>query len=542
MLRLARGVSLGVLLLVLALVLRAVDWNPLALVVAGSPGLYTPLIIALFVTGGLFLVGGGQAPATGATTHGSAGWATARDLQGLLARADEPVAPGALLVAPFDRRRRLVLPPELAGLHTLIVGPSGSGKTRGFFLPNTAAARGSFVATDPKGELWELTSGYHERAWRFAPREPEASQCFNWIPLCRDEHLARLLAAAAMQLEADTHEEQFWKLADLSLCAALFAHTARLAVPTPATAWALLGLGPSGLLAALRTSAAPSAAACAALLADLKPETRAGIILSVANKLAFLQDPAVRRVTSAELAPPDFGRLQREPTAVYWVLHEQDVALLQPLASLFFTLLLERLGRGRGAVPVTLFLDEFANLGPLPHFPTTIAVARGRGVALVLGVQSLAQLERLYGRSGAATIQTNCGTKIVLQGLEYESAERVSRLLGEQTLRQEYRSRRPEAPLVTSYSYAEHQTPRRLLTADEVRRLRRDETVVIIANYRPIRAGRWCWDAVAKTAPATALGEARALQPAPSASSSSPFESLREKLQHLDEEEDGSST
>ena len=87
------------------------------------------------------------------------------------------------------------------------------------------------------------------------------------------------------------------------------------------------------------------------------------------------------------------------------------------MASLFFTLLLERLGRGRAAVPVTLFLDEFANLGPLPHFPTTIAVARRRGMALVLGVQSLAQLEGLYGRAGAATIQTNCGTKIVLQGL-----------------------------------------------------------------------------------------------------------------------------
>jgi type IV secretion system protein VirD4 len=394
------------------------------------------------------------------------------------------------------------------------------------------------VATDPKGELWELTSGYHPVAWRFAPREPAASRCFNWIPLCRDEHLARLLAAAAMQLEAETHEEQFWKLADLSLCAALFTHTATLAVPTPATAWALLGLGPSGLLAALRTSAAPSAAACAALLADLKPETRAGIVLSVANKLAFLQDPAVRRFTSAELVPPDFGRLQREPTAVYWVLHEQDVALLQPLASVFFILLLDRLGRQRGPVPVTLFLDEFANLGPLPHFPTTIAVARGRGLALVLGVQSLAQLEGLYGRASAATIQTNCATKIVLHGLEYESAERVSRLLGERTVQQEFRSRRPEAPLVTSYTYAEHQMPRRLLTADEVRRLPREETLVISSNYRPIRAQRWFWTAAAQAAPATALGEAQALRPEPLSSSEASFGALREKLRRLDEEDD----
>lgn len=88
-------------------------------------------------------------------------------------------------------------------------------------------------------------------------------------------------------------------------------------------------------------------------------------------------------------------------------------------------------------------------------------------------------------------------TKIVLHGLEYENTERISRLLVEQTLQQEFRSRRPEAPLVTSYTYAEHRTPRRLLTADEVRRLRRDETLVIISNYRPIRAERWFWDAAA---------------------------------------------
>jgi type IV secretion system protein VirD4 len=283
-----------------------------------------------------------------------------------------------------------------------------------------------------------------------------------------------------------------------------------------------------------------SVRACAALLAELNPETRAGIVLSVANKLACLQDPAVRRFTSAELSPPDFARLQQSPIAVYWVLHEQDVALLQHLSALFFTLLLEQLGRSRGPVPVALFLDEFANLGPLPDFLTTIAVARGRGLALVLGVQSLAQLEGLYGRAGAATIRTNCATKVVLHGLDYESAEQVSRLLGERTIQQEFRSRRPEAPLVTSYTYAEHQTSRRLLTADEVRRLGRDETLVIVSNLRPIRAQRWFWSAVSKAAPTRALKGAQVLLPPVPSSPLPPvpFSRLREQLQQLDQDKE----
>jgi len=74
-------------------------------------------------------------------------------------------------------------------------------------------------------------------------------------------------------------------------------------------------------------------------------------------------------------------------------------------------------------------LDEFANIGRIPHFPSTIAVARGRKLCLVLGVQAFAQLDGLYGRSGAETIRTHCATKVVLHGLDYDSAEQISRAL-----------------------------------------------------------------------------------------------------------------
>ncbi len=74
----------------------------------------------------------------------------------------------------------------------------------------------------------------------------------------------------------------------------------------------------------------------------------------------------------------------------------------------------------------------------------------------MLGVQALSQLDGLYGREGADTIRTNCATKVILHGLDYPSAEQVSRLLGEWTVQQEYTSRRPEGLLVTSVSYSEH--------------------------------------------------------------------------------------
>lgn len=244
-------------------------------------------LFSLIASWAVWSVTGRRRPST---SHGSASWADTRALQRVLRPASRALEPGALALGLRGWRQAIVLPPDLARLHVLVVGGSGSGKTWGFFLPNAAHARGSFVATDPRGELWHHTSGYHQNAWRFAPREPEASRGFNWIPLCREEYIARLLAAAALQVEEDPHEEQFWKLAELQLCTALFAHAARTKVPTPATVWQLLRLGPRDLLEPLKQSPASAARTCAALLADQKPEARAGIVLGVVNKLAFLED------------------------------------------------------------------------------------------------------------------------------------------------------------------------------------------------------------------------------------------------------------
>jgi type IV secretory pathway TraG/TraD family ATPase VirD4 len=139
-----------------------------------------------------------------------------------------------------------VLPWPLVVRHGFIMGPSDSGKTRGFFLPNCLLNRaGSFVATDPKGELWAHTSGAHEHAWRFAPSQPDMSRPFNSIPLCRDETATRLAAMAAIQHDEDRLEQKYWVNNKLALCTALFAHAAHSDVPTLATVYNLLEARPA---------------------------------------------------------------------------------------------------------------------------------------------------------------------------------------------------------------------------------------------------------------------------------------------------------
>jgi type IV secretion system protein VirD4 len=284
------------------------------------------------------------------------------------------------------------------------VGGSGTGKSFSFFLPNLAFARGvSCVVTDPKGELWQHTAGFHPSV-RYAPTEPEASACLNWIPLCKNARLAELCARAIVEAGATERQEAPWPDLETAFLSSLFAHASTLSVPTPLAAYHLFTqTEPARLLEMFLASPSPVAREQAIIFGQTHERMRGSIVPVVAAKLQFLRSEAVARFTSASLTPPDFGRLRLCPTAVYWCAREQDMALLRPLSSLFFTLLLEQIAAepvtaGTGSVPVHLFLDEFANIGVIPHFDSTISLARGRGVGVWLGVQSLSQLEQRTAR------------------------------------------------------------------------------------------------------------------------------------------------
>jgi type IV secretory pathway TraG/TraD family ATPase VirD4 len=202
---------------------------------------------------------------------------------------------------------------------------------------------------------------------------------------------------------------------------------------------------------------------------------------------------------SASLNSFDFSTLKRLPMALYWCLPERDIPRLRPLTSMFFTKLFDDLGGeanpysnqsqqdgGQANVPVTILADEFANIGKVPNFDSVITLARSKNVALILGLQSYAQLKLRYGLDAAQVILDSCATKIVLHGLDYESAERISRTLGDQTQvidRQSVSRRNMFEPQTVTSHQTEH--GRRLLQANEIRQIGVDQMIVISGNRPP---------------------------------------------------------
>src|SRR5207237_1301270 len=112
------------------------------------------------------------------TSYGSARFAERSDIKDLLRSMFKAIPSGELRVGKWNERwqpthKHLNLTRRLITRHVLILGPSGSGKSRAIFLPNCHYNHGaSFIATDPKSELFNFTSGRQSHPLRFAPSDP----------------------------------------------------------------------------------------------------------------------------------------------------------------------------------------------------------------------------------------------------------------------------------------------------------------------------------------------------------------------------------
>jgi type IV secretion system protein VirD4 len=420
--------------------------------------------------------------------------------------------PGAFYLAPTDDGDVITLNWNETRRHGVILGGTGTGKTRGYIMPTCAYSRGtSLVVTDPKSELWNMTSGYREKAVRFAPTDPDQSAAFNWIPLCASARMAELCARALIESGNTGKTDQFWLDAESAYLAGIFAHVATLEAPTPLTAYRFFTRqNPDETIQQLRRSPSDVAREQAIIFEQTDSRIKGSIVPAVAAKMQFLRDDATARFTSASLEAPNFLPLRYEPIAIYYCLREQDISRLRPLTSLFFTVLLEQLAAveadAKANVPILAMLDEFANVGKIPDFEVMITLARGRGIALWLALQAKSQLEQLYGNANARTILGNLNSKIALDSLDIESAKYISEALGDKTEAYTRRSFNLGASIGFSTTPMEHKRP--LMTPDEITRIGAGEALVRTTNKYPMRLQKTFYDDAPKKATQSGLGEA----------------------------------
>ena len=134
-----------------------------------------------------------------------------------------------------------------------------------------------------------------------------------------------------------------------------------------------------------------------------------------------------------------------------------------------------------------LLIDE-AGRTAIPSLADHATTVVGRGVSLWIAVQSLAQLDAVYGRARAQVLRDNVETQLYYRPANQETAEYLERCLGRKS---GYATPRPPMRATASEGLSEQSVP--LLTAQEIKQLGDEDVIGFHRRLPPFQAKRMDW-------------------------------------------------
>ena len=182
----------------------------------------------------------------------------------------------------------------------------------------------------------------------------------------------------------------------------------------------------------------------------------------------------------------DAERFCSEKSAVFIVMPEEN-----PNAYFMISLLIQQLYREILAVAdenggalknrAMFYCDEFGTLPTIQSAEMMYSASRSRRLSIVSIIQSYQQLEKNYGKEGAAIIQDN-GQLTIAGGFapSSETADIISRALGTRTVMTGSVSRSKNDP-----SQSLQMTERPLMSADELKRMKKGSFIVMKTGAHP---------------------------------------------------------
>ena len=349
---------------------------------------------------------------------------------------------------------------DSADSHSLIIGSTGSKKTRLIGMPALrlyAKAGESFIATDPKAELYERTlpllkeRGYHIFVLNL--RDPLQSN--GWNPFIvpyrlyhngkRDKAIELVNDMASCIVKAEYDRDPYWQNSAADLLAGLMLILFECADESEINFKSLRALRTQAFrlkndIPFIRENFLDYVDATSFVCSLLNGtanvcDTTRGCIVSVFDQALrpfFNQDNLIDMLAVNEL---DINSIGNEKTAVFLIIPDENT-LYHRLVSVFVKqcyteLIIEAQKQPSKSLPkrVNFLLDEFSALPPISDFPTMITASRSRNIRFNLIIQSINQLRDMYGRQ-AETIKGNCDNLVFLHSREFCLLEELVSLSG----------------------------------------------------------------------------------------------------------------
>ena len=475
--------------------------------------------------------------------HGTARWATPGEIkktfrsvpfQPALWRKGERL-PGAqgLVLGCTGKKGQLTALVDSDDIHCLMIGASGVGKTAFFLYPNLeyACASGmSFFASDTKGDLARNYGAIARDCYGYQVavvdlRNPTKSDGYNLLTLIN--HYMDACRRDSADLAARAKAEKYAKILSKTIINPegenfgqnQYFYDAAEGVLTAVTLLLAEYLPPREIDGALRErrhivsvfklvqellapSILPGKNEFQLLMERLPEEHKArwfsgsaltaadqamaSVMSTVLSRLNTFLDSELEQVLCFD-STIDAESFAAKKSAIFLILPEEDQTknfmaglMIQTLSRELFSVADEH--DGKLPSRVVFFCDE---LGTMPAFDILplFSAGRSRRLTLVPIIQSLAQLEKNYGREGAEILTDNCQDTI-FGGFapNSQTAKVLSKALGSRTVLSGSISRGKNDP-----SQSLQMIERPLMTPDELKSIPKGHFIVMKTGTHPMQ-------------------------------------------------------
>ena len=307
----------------------------------------------------------------------------------------------------------------------MVVGGNGSGKSAGVAKPTLRTWRGAICATDIKGELSKFYEDLYQEGLVtrpyivFDPTQADGPSFdpFGWLLRDSEDNLLsninEIVTAIIPALPND--KELFWTETEQGILSAALLHYFKLGLSFSETVCAILSSTISELCAELVQSQDIFMQIILGDIGSSKPETRACFDRGLRNKLMlFATDRYISHI------PAD--RIEQWSGAI----------------NLMYTQLIRHLERrpdmhapeGQHNIQTLLLMDEFARFGKLEMITDAMATLRSKNVNICLMIQSVAQLDKIYGEDDRKIIFDNCKFQAILRANDADTQKYLCELIG----------------------------------------------------------------------------------------------------------------
>ncbi|HVS39334.1 MAG TPA: type IV secretory system conjugative DNA transfer family protein [Gemmataceae bacterium] len=378
------------------------------------------------------------------TASGTAHWAPESALQAAGMLGDAGLILGRTLSGKLIRLREYC--------HLLLVGATGAGKGVSIIIPNLLSyVRGSLVCFDPKGDLYAVCgkrlAARGRRVVRLAPFNGGADR-LNPLDLIRaDDPMlvdhARALAEALVVRLGTEHDPHWNDKAVQVICALLTLVLMRFqgeerslnAVQEIASDPVLLAAA-ADQLRAMGGIPARLGSQLGALFDKQQPgvlsKEGAGVLSTVQRHLSFLDSELVAKSAAASTFDP--RELLGGRMTLFLQIPPDQLEAQKGLLRCWVSTLVRMIGAAgdERQSEVLFLLDEASALGSLAAVEEALVRGRSAGVRMLLAYQSDSQVQAAF-KDKPTLLYDNCTTQIYLGASGIETAERISKSLGEWT-------------------------------------------------------------------------------------------------------------